>query len=63
MDPIPYREHFDHEADIGLHGIDNTLDEAFEQAAPALTAVEVEGYRKALLKRQVLPAALRVCSR
>ncbi len=32
-------EHFDHEADIGIRGIGETLDEAFVQAALALTAV------------------------
>jgi SHS2 domain-containing protein len=39
VDPVPRWEHFAHEADIGLHGIGNTPDEAFEQAALALTAV------------------------
>jgi SHS2 domain-containing protein len=32
-------EHFPHEADMGLRGIGTTLDEAFEQAALAMTAV------------------------
>ena len=32
-------EHFPHEADMGVRGIGNTLNEAFEQAALALTAV------------------------
>lgn len=32
-------EHFEHEADIGVRGIGNTLAEAFEQAAVAMTAV------------------------
>lgn len=32
-------EHFAHAADIGVRGIGATLDEAFEQAALALTAV------------------------
>lgn len=32
-------EHFTHGADIGVRGIGNTLSEAFEQAALALTAV------------------------
>jgi tRNA nucleotidyltransferase (CCA-adding enzyme) len=35
----PYWEHFDHEADIGIRGIAPTLEQAFEQAAVALTAV------------------------
>ena len=33
------REHFDHDADIGIRGIGPTLEQAFEQAAMALTAV------------------------
>lgn len=32
-------EHFPHEADMGIRGIGNTRDEAFEQAALAMTAV------------------------
>ncbi|MCR4300455.1 MAG: archease [Sulfuricaulis sp.] len=32
-------EHFPHEADMGLRGIGHTRDEAFEQAALAMTAV------------------------
>jgi SHS2 domain-containing protein len=32
-------EHFPHEADMGVRGIGTTLEEAFEQAAMALTAV------------------------
>lgn len=32
-------EHFSHEADMGIRGIGKTLDEAFEQAALAMTAV------------------------
>lgn len=35
----PYWEHFDHEADMGIRGIGITLDQAFEQAALALTAL------------------------
>ena len=38
---IPRWEHFVHGADIGVRGIGRTLDEAFEQAALALTAVVV----------------------
>ena len=34
-----YWEHFEHEADIGVRGFGSTLDEAFAQAAMALTAV------------------------
>ena len=34
-----YWEHFEHKADIGVRGIGNTLAEAFEQAAVAMTAV------------------------
>src|SRR3989344_3037508 len=32
-------EHFPHEADVGVRGLGATLEEAFEQAALALTAV------------------------
>jgi tRNA nucleotidyltransferase (CCA-adding enzyme) len=35
----PRWEHFDHEADIGIRGVGPTLDQAFEQAAVALTSV------------------------
>ena len=35
-------EHFAHEADIGVRGIGATLEQAFEQAALALTAVIVD---------------------
>ncbi len=34
----PHWEHFDHEADIGIRGIAPTLEQAFEQAAIAMTA-------------------------
>lgn len=36
---IAHWEHFSHDADIGVRGVGPTLDEAFEQAALALTAV------------------------
>jgi tRNA nucleotidyltransferase (CCA-adding enzyme) len=36
---IPHWEHFEHEADIGIRGIAATLEQAFEQAAVAMTAV------------------------
>ena len=32
-------EHFSHEADVGVRGFGNSMEEAFEQAALALTAV------------------------
>jgi SHS2 domain-containing protein len=35
-------EHFSHEADIGVRGFGVTLEQAFEQAALALTAVIVD---------------------
>ncbi|MGH8547118.1 MAG: archease [Methylococcales bacterium] len=35
----PYWEHFDHDADIGIRGLAPTLEQAFEQAAIAMTAV------------------------
>jgi SHS2 domain-containing protein len=34
-----YWEHFEHKADIGVRGFGNTLAEAFEQAAVAMTTV------------------------
>ncbi len=34
-----YWEHFEHDADIGVRGIASTKEEAFQQAALALTAV------------------------
>jgi tRNA nucleotidyltransferase (CCA-adding enzyme) len=42
-------EHFAHEADIGVRGVGATRDEAFEQAALALTAVVTD------------PASVRTC--
>jgi len=36
---IPHWEHFEHEADIGIRGIAPTLEQAFEQAAVAMTTV------------------------
>ena len=38
----PYWQHFEHEADIGVRGIAATLEEAFVQAAIAMTAVITE---------------------
>jgi SHS2 domain-containing protein len=35
-------EHFPHEADMGVRGLGTTLEEAFEQAAMALTAVIID---------------------
>ena len=35
----PHWEHFEHGADIGIRGIAPTLEQAFEQAAVAMTAV------------------------
>jgi len=35
---IPHWEHFEHDADIGIRGIAPTLEQAFEQAAVAMTA-------------------------
>jgi len=35
----PHWEHFEHQADIGIRGIAPTLEQAFEQAAMAMTAV------------------------
>ena len=36
---IPHWEHFEHEADVGVRGIGNTLAESFEQAALAMSAI------------------------
>ena len=36
---VPRWEHFSHEADMGVRGIGRTREQAFEQAALALTAV------------------------
>ena len=36
---VPFWEHFEHEADIGIRGVAPTLAQAFEQAALAMTAV------------------------
>ncbi len=47
----PRWEHFRHDADIGVRGIGNSMAEAFEQAACALSAVITE-----------LPAANGACS-
>lgn len=38
---MPRWEHFAHQADIGIRGIGRSVDEAFEQAGLALTAVVV----------------------
>jgi len=35
-------EHFSHESDIGIRGVGETEEEAFQQAALALTAVIVD---------------------
>jgi len=35
----PHWEHFEHDADVGVRGLGATRDQAFEQAALALTAV------------------------
>jgi len=37
--PAPYWEHFEHMADIGVRGVGATREQAFEQAALAMTAV------------------------
>jgi SHS2 domain-containing protein len=39
MTTTAYWEHFPHQADIGVRGLGVTLEQAFEQAALALTAV------------------------
>ena len=40
-DRAPFHEHFEHQADMGVRGVGRTCEEAFEQAALALTAVVV----------------------
>jgi len=37
----PFFEHFEHQADMGVRGFGRTCEEAFEQAALALTSVVV----------------------
>jgi len=37
-------EHFPHDADVGVRGFGNTVNEAFEQAALALTAVITDAH-------------------
>lgn len=39
---LPYWEHFEHMADIGLRGFGNSIAQAFEQIALAMTAVIAE---------------------
>jgi len=46
----PRWEHFEHEADIGIRGIAPTLEQAFEQAAIAMTAVITDPARVLNLK-------------
>ena len=41
----PHWEHFEHDADIGIRGIAPTLEQAFEQAAVAMTAVVTDPLR------------------
>ncbi len=38
----PHWEHFEHEADMGVRGFGNTLAEAFEQTALAMSAIITE---------------------
>lgn len=39
---MPYWEHFSHDADIGIRGIGNTPEEAFEMAALSFTSVTTD---------------------
>ena len=39
MPAQPHWEHFEHDADVGIRGLGNTKNEAFAQAAVAMTAV------------------------
>jgi tRNA nucleotidyltransferase (CCA-adding enzyme) len=55
---IPIRwEHFPHEADIGVRGMGTTLEQAFEQAALALTAVITDPAQVAPIKMVKLNCA------
>jgi SHS2 domain-containing protein len=46
-----YWEHFPHDADMGVRGVGATKEEAFEQAAVALTAVVTDPSDVALLEK------------
>jgi SHS2 domain-containing protein len=48
---VPRWEHFDHQADIGVRGVGRSIDEAFEQAALALTGVLTLPERVELMTR------------
>jgi SHS2 domain-containing protein len=52
---MPHWEHFSHEADIGVRGLGDTREAAFEQAALALTAVITDPEKVA--PRMPLPVA------
>jgi len=47
-------ETFEHEADIGIRGFGNSLEEAFENAAVALYSVMVNTGKIALMKKKVI---------
>ncbi len=47
----PCWEHFEHDADVGVRGVGRTPEEAFEQAALALTAVITDPARVAARER------------
>ena len=51
MVDVPSYEHFAHQADMGVRGYGRTREEAFEQAALALTAVMVPPDRVARRER------------
>jgi SHS2 domain-containing protein len=53
--PAPSFEHFEHQADMGIRGFGRTRDEAFEQAALALTAVLVPP--EAIVAREIVQVA------
>ena len=53
--PAPSFEHFEHPADMGIRGFGRTRDEAFEQAALALTAVLVPP--EAIVAREIVQVA------
>ena len=58
-----YWEHFPHQADVGVRGLGETLEQAFEQAALAMTAAitdldtVIAGSRIAKFSRFTFPQA------
>jgi SHS2 domain-containing protein len=55
---MPRWEHFSHDADVGVRGYGATREQAFEQAALALTAVVTEPRRVRLAERVELRCSM-----